>query len=426
MKFNELVTNLIPLVNDASDLHCVIWRNRKGEWSLDYLNLDDEKSTIYFNNIKLIDPCALSVTGSEFSRGSYPFVYDEVLLARLRAEYDALGTTRTKEHNTLMNFLDDNMKELSSGAADYIASLDKPFAELNAIYMNYLKNESLDGRAGGFLLGQIEMLADKDTKATITALIIPSDVNDNAYVKFPATSEELNAIIKTGNIDDCRIGNITCGKIPILSHFLDNPTSDTKINELQYVSEIITNLTPDEIENVSAYLEMKLTSTADSIKENIITDKLSVEHVMDSLENRAAFNLDKTIMTDDDIGNKWLNTALETCQSAVDRLSESKNQDDKNLLNFIQTLNSNVDIAAYGVRLREENDMYVTSKGVISVDWSEFHHRDNRYIPDNTVDFIPPPNSVKPSILKTVDENKAKIAQADPPDKAKKKETAIE
>jgi len=410
----------MPLVNEASELPCIIWRN-KNDWNLDYLNLPQEKAEEYFEDVKLKDPCALFVTGADFSRGSYPFVYDEVLTARLRAEHN-----NSEEYHALINFLEDNIGEFSGEATDYIASLEKPLAELNEIYLNCLNTKSLYDKlddAFDLLIEQVEMRADDGIKASIIALVIPKDVDNSAYVKFPASAEEISAAVKTDNIDNCRIGNISCGKIPLLSFFMDNIGSSTTIKELQYVSEIVSTLTPEEHETVSAYLEMKLTSTADLLKRDIKTETLSVMHVMDALENRGFFRIDKTIKTDEDIGNQKLDAAFENCGSAIKKLSLSNDESDKDLMKFINLLNDNFDIAAYGQKIREENNMYITSKGVLSIDG--FLGRVSRDIPENINDFTPPENG-KSSILKQVEENKAKIAKAEQPGTAKKKETNIE
>ena len=424
MEYNELIDHLMPLVDEASKLPCVIWKSSNG-WRLDYISVSEDKADIYYENIKLIDPFALSVKGSDFSRGSYPYVFDEVLKLRLRAEYNALGDRQTEELHSLVNFLEDNMSGLSGEAAFYIAELDNPLVELNKVYLECLKDRNNYGKMGDTLIEQLEMIADPKAKATITALIITGGINNSVYVTFPASAEDLNAVKTSGSIEDCRVMGITCHKMPILPRFLGNHNDIATVSELQYVAEIISTLTQSERDTVSAYLEMKLKLTAELFKEDKPIDDLSVKHVMEALENRDVIMLDTSVKNAVDIGNQRLNAALENCQPAIDRLTASNDKSDKSFMEFINILHENFNVAEYGSKLCEQNDIYITSKGAVSVDRSAFMYRNDREIPEKMADYAEPGN-IKPSILKTVEDNKNKISHNDKPTKHKKQESNLE
>lgn len=410
----------MPLVNDASHLPCVIWKSENG-WNLDYINLTQDQAESYLKKIRHKDPGALLVKGAEFSRGSYPFVYDEIITERLWAEYNSLGDNQSDELFSIVDFVDDSMSGLSSKAADYIVSLKNPLTELNNIYLSCLKNDNLNSKVLDSLIEQIESRAEIPIKENQENIVEP--VQFTAYfttgiknmqmipIDFPTTTEKLYAALKTDNIKDFKINGVSCESLPSLGQYIAYPGNDTNINELQYISTLISCLTQDERETISAFLEVCHTE-----------EPITVKNVMDAIENLDTFSLDTTIKTEEDIGSRRLDEAVENCQPAIDKLSNSTEQSDRNFLQFVQLLNDNFDVASYGRRLCEENDMYPSSKGVISVDWRAFDLRDDRQVP-NSFNLI---DKTKSSILRQVEKNKAKISQETSPDKQKKKENIIE
>ena len=135
--------------------------------------------------------------------------------------------------------------------------------------------------------------------------------------------------------------------------------------------------------------------------------------------------LDATVKNAVDIGNQRLNAAMENCRSAIDRLTASNDKSDKSFMEFVNILHENFNVAEYGSKLCEQNDIYITSKGAVSVDWSTFIHRNDREIPEKMADYAESGN-IKPSILKAVEDNKNKISHNDKPGKQKKQETNLE
>jgi hypothetical protein len=89
----------------------------------------------------------MTFKGSDFANGSQPYVYDKVLAARLRSEFENSFTSDAQrdELRALVNFLEDNMGELSTDAAEYITGFYKPLAELHRIIPASIYMDDLDG-----------------------------------------------------------------------------------------------------------------------------------------------------------------------------------------------------------------------------------------------------------------------------------------
>lgn len=421
MKFNEIVNYLMPLVNNASDLPCIIWR-KNDKWNMDYINLPKDKIAAYFEEVKIKDdPYAILCKGEDFSHGSFPFVFDKVLTARLHAEYKVSGASPFDDISTVYYLLEDDISGLSNKAANYIASLDKPLTEITEIYLSIKGDMNLEGKVGEALIERIEVYAANAIKEInensaecvqiIARVIAGNKLKNSVDIIFPVKAEELYTALNTGNLSDCKIVSITCEAIPNLTHYIGYEGNNTDINELQYISTLITNLTTDEVKTFSAFLEVQYTD-----------ENITVKHVMNALENLGTIHLDTSLKTVEDVGNEYLNAMLSACSTAYNKLIISKDQQELNLVKFVQTLNEHVDVEAYGRKVCEENDFYQTSKGMISVDWSAFFHRADREVPD---EFILP-DKTKPSILKQVEDNKTKISKVNPLDKQKKMDNAIE
>lgn len=136
MTFNELISNIIPHVNDASELPFIIRRDN-GQWSIDYLDLTKDKAAAYLAEVKTQDPCAVMFTGADFSRGSFPMVYDDVFRARMWGEYHAAVTNGANdgELQHLADFVEEHIGSFSSEALEYLTTLDKPLDKINKLSM---------------------------------------------------------------------------------------------------------------------------------------------------------------------------------------------------------------------------------------------------------------------------------------------------
>lgn len=251
-----------------------------------------------------------------------------------------------------------------------------------------------------------------DNKVIITAII--KDRQKSHTISFPIKDAEITAVIKPGNIDACKVTSISCEEIPILSAYIGYPGNDTKIGELRYIAEVISELTLVERDTLSAFLEMKMEAAGDSRRKGNVPERLCVLNVMEAVENLNYMLLDGTVKSYEDIGNRLLDKAMKNCQPAIDRLTSSKDESDARFMRFVSLLHDNFDITAYGRRYCEKNSLHLTSKGILTVAWDLFNRRDNRDIPANYYEYAA--YTVKPSILKQVNDNKGVVAISDRPD----------
>ena len=145
MDYKTLICeNVMPEVKNGSDDPFIIWRENN-EWDFRFLSSTDDRIADMIINEK--DPAAITAAGTDFAKGSYPYVFDKILAMRFRAEYDAkildmryranndgsvYDTAYRKELAELVDFLEDNMGELTSKAAEYLASLNDPLVKIHA------------------------------------------------------------------------------------------------------------------------------------------------------------------------------------------------------------------------------------------------------------------------------------------------------
>ncbi|GHU91390.1 hypothetical protein FACS1894202_12730 [Clostridia bacterium] len=131
MDFSEAIQQIMPLVADGDKRTPFIISRQNDEWIVNYPYLA-EKTAEHLASTREKDPYAAQFTGAGFSRGSFPYVYDKVILERLRLEY-ADRTNGDRQLYALLNVIEDNITAVSHTAMSYITSLDRPLTELNAI-----------------------------------------------------------------------------------------------------------------------------------------------------------------------------------------------------------------------------------------------------------------------------------------------------
>ncbi|GHV18547.1 hypothetical protein FACS189425_07520 [Clostridia bacterium] len=131
MDFSEAIQQIMPLVIDGDKSTPFIISRQNGEWIVNY-PYPAEKTSEYLASTRVKDPYAAQFTGADFSRGSFPYVYDKVVLERLHLEY-ADRASGNRPLYALLNVIADNITAISHTAMSYITSLDKPLTELNAI-----------------------------------------------------------------------------------------------------------------------------------------------------------------------------------------------------------------------------------------------------------------------------------------------------
>ena len=122
----------MPEVQSGSDEPFVVYRDGSGDWKCDFTRNQYGEPYDWVEGINDKDPLAVTFKGSDFADGSQAYVYDKVLTARLRAEFDNTWSNGVNmdELRALVNFLEDNIGELSSDAAEYITGYYKPLVEM--------------------------------------------------------------------------------------------------------------------------------------------------------------------------------------------------------------------------------------------------------------------------------------------------------
>jgi hypothetical protein len=136
MTFNQLVKGILPEVQRGSTDPFIIYRNNEGSWEYDFIKNQSGETFDWLEDVKERDPLFSVTTGYDFANGSLPYVHDQVLCNRLRADYnhavhtgDYFGAEDAK-HRALLNFFEDYVGEFSQETTDYLVEFDRPLAAL--------------------------------------------------------------------------------------------------------------------------------------------------------------------------------------------------------------------------------------------------------------------------------------------------------
>ena len=144
MTFNQAINKIMHEVESGSQEPFIVFRNADGGWHCDTtVNQYGEKYD-WVDDIQ--DPFALTFTGEDFAKASYPAVYDRILNERLRAEHDNafFPNADTGELSALMNLLEENIGEFSSEVTEYLTLYDRPLAALYEMTPISLKSDNPD------------------------------------------------------------------------------------------------------------------------------------------------------------------------------------------------------------------------------------------------------------------------------------------
>jgi hypothetical protein len=133
--FSDAINEIMPLVKDGDkSTPFIIYRktdDTNAPWFVAY-PYPAETANDALKQYRENDPCAVMFTGADFSDGSFPYVFDKVLLSRLYAENISFAIT----NNDIPEFFDeleDNIGELSTEAAEYLTTLDNPLEWIDSI-----------------------------------------------------------------------------------------------------------------------------------------------------------------------------------------------------------------------------------------------------------------------------------------------------
>jgi len=132
MDFNGAINKIMPDVRNGSTEPLIIYRDTSGSWHCDYTQNQYGEVYDWVEDIKAQDPRALVFSGKDFAGGSYPYVHDKVLSARLNAEYRVIlsASCNADELLAFTDFLDSHIGGLSQKAVDYLTTLERPLAAL--------------------------------------------------------------------------------------------------------------------------------------------------------------------------------------------------------------------------------------------------------------------------------------------------------
>jgi hypothetical protein len=137
-----MIELLMPYVNDGSNEPLIIYRNKDGSWGLRHTQNELGETGEWVRDIEKKDPSAIIIKGADMSDGSYPTVYDKVLIARLFKEYEAThkGEKRAEDFRALANFLEDAISEIPHDKVTFLTILDRPLAFVEKILPFSLKS----------------------------------------------------------------------------------------------------------------------------------------------------------------------------------------------------------------------------------------------------------------------------------------------
>jgi hypothetical protein len=132
--YTAAINEIMPLVVDGDNSTPFIISRDSAykDWTVLY-PYPAENADSFLESQKAHDPCVLMFTGRDFSKGSFAYVCDKVLLMRLFAEEQIILKSRETDTNFDNNKLDefcdcleDYISELSQVTVDYLTSRDNP------------------------------------------------------------------------------------------------------------------------------------------------------------------------------------------------------------------------------------------------------------------------------------------------------------
>ena len=132
MDFSSAIQSKMRDVNDGSTEPFIIYRDNDGGWHCDHTQNQYGEKFDWVEEVKAQDPLALFYTGADFSKASFPSVYDTILCDRIRAEYYIARSSGKDDDNlhALVCYFNDNVSSFSHETTDYLTTLERPLAAL--------------------------------------------------------------------------------------------------------------------------------------------------------------------------------------------------------------------------------------------------------------------------------------------------------
>ncbi|MDR1668913.1 MAG: hypothetical protein LBR76_03020 [Oscillospiraceae bacterium] len=177
--FSAIIDEIVPFVSDGDrSLPFIIARNNDGSWDVHYPQ-PAESAVGLLEKLRERDPYAVSFTGADFAKGSFPSVYDKVLCARLYAEFECnqySDQTEMQESRAMYNFFEVNIGEFSQKETDYLATIKRPLAALSEMCPYKMTTDNPDWYFNEDLALEAVRYIENDINARLRRILPPSEL----------------------------------------------------------------------------------------------------------------------------------------------------------------------------------------------------------------------------------------------------------
>jgi hypothetical protein len=131
--FSSAINEIMPLVQDGdkSTPFIITQDSAYGDWQVCY-PYPAENADKFLASQREHDHLVAMYTGADFAKGSFAYVYDKVLYARMRDEYYLARSSGRDDDDihAMTCFMQDHISEFSHKVTDYLTTLDRPVAAL--------------------------------------------------------------------------------------------------------------------------------------------------------------------------------------------------------------------------------------------------------------------------------------------------------
>lgn len=240
----------------------------------------------------------------------------------------------------------------------------------------------------------------------LTAYIISMEGDGRGvFVDFPTTAEKLAQRLESANIPLNHFG-ITMIESEGKSLINLIPADLFTLDDLQYIGAKLSDMSREQRDTLHAVLECGFGDD----------DK---HRVFDAIQNLRCFTLDDEIVSAKQYGQSYLKARLETCGNVPEQLSASSDVEAKNLAMLFHEMQEYLDFDAWGKEMAEMGDKYISSVGLLHVDWDEYSTCEDLTVPEEYRLYLT--GAEKPSVLARLETEKANVAETPPHEQTARK-----
>lgn len=240
----------------------------------------------------------------------------------------------------------------------------------------------------------------------LTAYIISMEGDGRGvFVDFPTTAEKLAQLLESANVPLDHFG-ITMVESEGKSLISLIPADLFTLDDLQYIGAKLLGMTREQRDTFHAVLECGFGDD----------DK---HRVFDAIQNLHCFTLDDEIVSAKQYGQSFLKARLETCGNVPEQLSASSDVETKNFAVLFHEIQGFLDFDAWGKEMAEIGDKYISSVGLLNVDWDEYSTCEDLTVPKEYCLYLP--GAEKPSVLARLETEKTNVAETPPQEHTAKK-----